>query len=696
MSYDFLNNWFSIVIALLVLLALVAGYRAGRLTYGPTARRLRRGARWLLLWIGLAVQPLLVTLLIIARMWVLGWVLVSNRVTVLGPVLVTSLVAVVLLAVPRLWRIAALRDPETADLSTIRSDAAAPLLVVPIQTLLLSGVVTVYFDIFSQPNALDGGAVLEFWLPFVVAAGLLWWRQRRLREIRRAPDATSPTPLRRLSRIAVIIAVLAAGTTGVGSYLSWTSRLPDRYGMAGMTDLDFGGGPDSVTPVRGMVSVNSLTGPLTGTPDDTFTLTAAPKRIVLDSGRVIDGLAFNDQVPGPELRVHQGDLVQVTLVNHLPSDGVTLHWHGLDVPDAEDGVPGLTQNAVPPGHSFVYRFRVEQTGTFWYHTHEDAVTLLRKGLYGAVIVLPRNAPPSAARTVDITTIANMWQPGNLPALGTADRLLRRSIAPGANVRLRLINTDNNPVSNQRQLPRQFTLAGVPFRVAAIDGTDVNQPTALHDLRLQLAAGGRYDLTFTMPDHPVELVDFGNPAGGELFSPDGRGEVAAPPDDIPVFDPAHYGAPAPTPFTAGSRFDRRFTLILDDRLGFFDGGWHQLPTINGESFPHIPVLVVHEGDLVELTFINRSHNNHPMHLHGHHELVLSVDGHPVTGSPWWTDTLDIQPGQVITVAFRADNPGVWMLHCHNVDHAAEGMMTHLMYDNVMSPYLAGRATDNSPE
>ena len=61
----------------------------------------------------------------------------------------------------------------------------------------------------------------------------------------------------------------------------------------------------------------------------------------------------------------------------------------------------------------------------------------------------------------------------------------------------------------------------------------------------------------------------------------------------------------------------------------------------------------------------------MHLHGHHVLVLSRDGVPATGSPWWTDTLNVRPGESYVVAFRADNPGIWMDHCHNLPHAAEG-------------------------
>ncbi len=86
----------------------------------------------------------------------------------------------------------------------------------------------------------------------------------------------------------------------------------------------------------------------------------------------------------------------------------------------------------------------------------------------------------------------------------------------------------------------------------------------------------------------------------------------------------------------------------------------------------------------------------MHLHGHHLLVLSRNGEVVSGSSWWSDTLNVGPGAWYEVALRADNPGVWMDHCHNLDHAAVGMILHLVYTEVTTPYEVGPATPNQPE
>ena len=109
-----------------------------------------------------------------------------------------------------------------------------------------------------------------------------------------------------------------------------------------------------------------------------------------------------------------------------------------------------------------------------------------------------------------------------------------------------------------------------------------------------------------------------------------------------------------------------------------------------------MLMVTRGDLVKVTLIDRGHLDHPMHLHGHHALVLARGGVPTTGSPWWTDTLDLVPGETYDIAFRADNPGLWMDHCHNLQHAASGMIMHLGYEGVHTPFRAGPATGNQPE
>ncbi len=115
-----------------------------------------------------------------------------------------------------------------------------------------------------------------------------------------------------------------------------------------------------------------------------------------------------------------------------------------------------------------------------------------------------------------------------------------------------------------------------------------------------------------------------------------------------------------------------------------------------STPNVPTFVVEKGDLVQIRIENDTDSVHPMHLHGHHVLVLSRDGVPATGSPWWSDTLNVLPGESYVVAFRADNPGIWMDHCHNLPHAAEGLTMHVAYAGVSTPFLVGAEHHNEPE
>jgi FtsP/CotA-like multicopper oxidase with cupredoxin domain len=107
-----------------------------------------------------------------------------------------------------------------------------------------------------------------------------------------------------------------------------------------------------------------------------------------------------------------------------------------------------------------------------------------------------------------------------------------------------------------------------------------------------------------------------------------------------------------------------------------------------------MLMVSEGDTVRVTFRNLSLGEHPMHLHGHEVLVLSRDGVASAGSPVWMDTVSVRPGQTVTVAFKADNPGIWMDHCHNLGHAKIGMVMHLAYTDVTTPFVVGEG--NNPE
>ncbi|MGY1619624.1 multicopper oxidase family protein [Geodermatophilus sp. SYSU D00691] len=405
-------------------------------------------------------------------------------------------------------------------------------------------------------------------------------------------------------------------------------------------------------------------------------LTARQQAVELPSGRTVDAWTFGS-LPGPLLEAEVGDLVEVELRNRDVAAGVTLHWHGYDVPNGEDGVAGVTQDAVPPGGTTTYRFVADEPGTYWYHTHQESAAGVQRGLYGAFVVRPPGGDGGTELTLPVHTI------DGVVLLGATDLVDHREVPPGERVRLRLLNTDSEP--------HRLSLAGAPFRVVAVDGRDLTGPEQVTGEVLRIPAGSRYDVALTMPGAAVRLGIEGTPATGLVLTPpgdDGGGD--APFADGPELDLLGYGTPGPPPAAA----DRELTVVLDRQLRFLDGLPGYAWTVNGAAYPDVAPLTVREGERVRLTVVNRGTETHPMHPHGHHVRVLARDGVPVRGSPLELDTFDVRPGEVWEVLLVADNPGIWLAHCHDLDHATNGMVLHLAYEGVHSPFTVGGG--NHPE
>ena len=172
--------------------------------------------------------------------------------------------------------------------------------------------------------------------------------------------------------------------------------------------------------------------------------------------------------------------------------------------------------------------------------------------------------------------------------------------------------------------------------------------------------------------------------------------AEPADELDLLT---YGTPGADSAFDPQRADRRFDYDIGRRIGFLDGRPGFWWTINGHQFPDVPMYVVDEGDVVRMTIRNNSGESHPMHLHGHHAVVLSPgrcrgDRQPVVGG-----LAQVEDGETLEIAFVADNPGIWMDHCHNLPHAAEGLVAHLAYNGVSEPFRVGRevgGAHNHPE
>jgi FtsP/CotA-like multicopper oxidase with cupredoxin domain len=486
------------------------------------------------------------------------------------------------------------------------------------------------------------------------------------------PEAPAPAPEapRRRGRRYRLVAVAAAVV--VLAPLAWmwqASLLPGTYSVMDMGSRDEG----RAAPWHGHHAgrgVDTLTEPSTAPADVRLELVARAERFRLASGEEVEGYTLNGTSPGPVIHAELGQLVEVRLVNESVPDGTTLHWHGVDVPNAVDGVAGVTQDAVPVGGSYTYRFRAEQVGTFWYHSHQVSHEQVQRGLFGAFVV----TPPGGVGATDALALVHLYD-GRRTVNGRAGES-RIDAAPGERVQVRVVNTDNAPMS--------VWVPGSPFRVLAVDGAAVNAPGEVRDVAVEVTGGARADLEVVAPAR-VEL-------GGAAVVVGASAPPAAP-RPAAELDLLNHGAPAPLGFDPAPA-DRTFDYVIGRRPGFLDGVPGLWWTINGRMYPDVPMYVVSEGDVVRMRVENRSGEGHPMHLHGHHAVVLARDGVPATGSPWWVDTLQVGDGETYDVAFVADNPGLWMDHCHNLPHAVEGLMAHVMYEGVTTPYRLGGP--NTPE
>ncbi|HVD02027.1 MAG TPA: multicopper oxidase family protein [Candidatus Dormibacteraeota bacterium] len=481
---------------------------------------------------------------------------------------------------------------------------------------------------------------------------------------------------------------------GIAVLAAWLALAVAACGNQGIAPIGPSGG--QATPAPGGVVRD-------------YDLVAVPAVVELKPGLKVQAWTYNGTSPGPQLTGVVGDLLVVRLHNLLPV-GTTLHFHGLDVPNGEDGVAGITQDAVPPNTTATYSFRLTQAGTYWYHSHQDSSVQVDRGLYGALIVRPRGSSPAG---VDQVLIYGDWSLGLEAATPPApsDVLMRSYVTTSVNgltgdairpvavtagqpVRLRLINTGHTI----RYL--QFPL---PVTIAAMDGHELSGGPPTTEA-IPLGPAERVDVTFTAPSSAfsIQLVDGFLPdayAAVPVQPAGATGPAIPAPANHGVLDLLAYPArAADNPWPDGTAPNKTFSMTLSEQaMGAMpgmamDGVQYQ---IDGEVFPATPTLHVTYGDRVEITFVNRGSLVHSMHLHGHFFRVLARDALPLPGA-LVKDTVEVAPGHSVTIGFLADNPGVWMIHCHQLIHAAGGMMALLAYDGAPRLAQLGGAFGNSPD
>jgi FtsP/CotA-like multicopper oxidase with cupredoxin domain len=390
----------------------------------------------------------------------------------------------------------------------------------------------------------------------------------------------------------------------------------------------------------------------------------------------------------------------VELENALPAQ-TTVHWHGIRLPNAMDGVPGLTQPPIAAnGGRFTYEFDLPDAGTFWYHPHLGSPEQVGRGLYGALIVEERE-PPAVDR--DVVWVLSDWRldreariredfgnamdashAGRIGNTVTVNGAVREAfeLRAGERIRVRLVNAAN------------ARIFGLEFRghdpmVIALDG----QPVAPHRPeggRIVLGPSMRADVLLDATGEPgrsYAVVDGFYPQRAyrllDLRYASGRlpgGRAGAP---LPKLAPNPLAEPE---LAAASRHRIQFGGgMMGNMPGMgMMGNMQGMPmthrmawTVNGKPMPdnghaHEPILKLVLGRSYLLELANDTQWHHPIHLHGHVFRVVSRDGRP-TPHREWLDTVLLPPRSRAEIAFVADNPGSWMLHCHILEHQASGMM-----------------------
>jgi FtsP/CotA-like multicopper oxidase with cupredoxin domain len=421
--------------------------------------------------------------------------------------------------------------------------------------------------------------------------------------------------------------------------------------------------------------------------------------------------AYNTSVPGPVLRVRQGEHLAVTVVNDLAED-TSVHWHGLRIPNAMDGVPYVTQPPIAPrGGRFDYAFVPPDAGTFWYHPHARGHVQVEMGLHGALIVEERE-PLEVDR--DVLWVLDDWRlardgdlvrnfdsmfdsthAGRIGNTVTINGAVAEQfeLVAGERIRLRLLN-----VANARIFALSFE-GHAPY-VIALDGMPC-EPHVPESGRIVLGPGMRADVILEatrVPGSTFRVIDAFTPrtayrvvtlayrAGDRAKPSVARNRLRLPSNPVPEPDL--------------ERAQRHVITLTGGMMGGMMGGGGGMGggmgggrggmsggmggmmggavwALNGQSategdHAHVPLLTLAQGRSHIIELRNDTAWWHPIHLHGHSFRIVMRNGRPLARRDL-VDTTLLPPRETAQIALVADNPGDWMFHCHVLEHQATGMM-----------------------
>ena len=455
----------------------------------------------------------------------------------------------------------------------------------------------------------------------------------------------------------------------------------------------------------------------------------------LDASAVRRGFAFNGQQPGPLLEVARGSEIVVVLANHLP-DSTAIHWHGIRLDNRSDGVPGLTQPAIPPGGRFTYHVRFPDAGIYWYHAHVREDIQQDLGLYGNILVRAADSSWSPVHREEVLmlddvligdagagpippgleapTHALMGRFGNV-FLVNGRRDYQLQVRRGDVVRFYFTNAANARTMN-------VSFPGARMHLVAADAGSFAEERPVESV--VIAPSERYvvHVTFDRPGRYalVNRVQGLDHLFGRFFPEvDTLGIVTVSRERAAPLAAASPRRPAPPPHVAAlDSFAQRppdKTLVLTlatrnlpfvtERLMQLDSIFFQpvewsgsMPMMNWAATGEQVRWILRDpetgrenmeigwqfprGAPVKLRLVNERRAfhgmQHPIHLHGQRFLVLAVNGVAVRDLAW-KDTVLVPAGSTVDILFDTSNPGHWMLHCHIAEHLSAGMMMHLTVD-----------------
>lgn len=417
---------------------------------------------------------------------------------------------------------------------------------------------------------------------------------------------------------------------------------------------------------------------------------------ILD-GTLTKGLVSTlPDAPPPVLRMRRNERFLAGVTNRM-DDFTTMHWHGLRLENAMDGVPYLTQIPLGRNERYEYELTSPDAGTFWYHPHCMTMDQMARGLTGILIVEEDEDPgfdidvplnlrdfrlDGQGQWLDLWTARGAARGGTFGTVMTTNWKIEPVYeAPtGALVRLRIAATDTTRIY-------KLFIPDVMGKIIALDGHPLSQPIDVpksEDAALFLGPGQRADIAIQMPSSEGQAVTLMTDAPGEARVLARLQAVGVNTKrDLSELRPLHAN-PVPEPDMANARSEE-FVFGwtpegdlpnngLCGTLGYTFWSINRLPWPGDAAEGVGPLATFKLGESVILRLRNESPNDHPIHIHGLAFRPIRSNKRPLLSN--WTDTILLQKEEIVDVAFVADNPGDWAFHCHVIEHQKTGLAGYI--------------------